>query len=140
MPACTICYVRDSDNSSSYVAHYLYACALSVAFRMYNSENRVRSQGTGSRSILASVTRITDDFKVWSQAHGGFWPVTNCDPGRSRHYSVNGSDRPCSGSDFHDKFDRANIFQENLDDVTYGAACRISSAATTTCSSLFLNV
>ena len=38
--------------------------------------------------------RVTDDFKVWSQGHGGFWPVTNCDPGRSRHYSVNGSDRP----------------------------------------------
>ena len=40
--------------------------------------------------------RVTDDFKVWSQGHGGFWPVTNCDPGRSRHYSVNGSDRPLS--------------------------------------------
>ena len=98
LPACTICYVRDSDNSSSYVAHYLYACALSAAFRMYMYVYTciIQQVASGHRVAIdfSFGHRVTDDFKVWSQGHGGFWPVTNCDPGRSRHYSVNGSDRP----------------------------------------------
>ena len=37
---------------------------------------------------------VTEIFSLRSQGHGGFWQVTNCDPGRSRDYCVYVNDHP----------------------------------------------
>ena len=44
--------------------------------------------------FLANSHRVTEIFSLRSQGHGGFWQVTNCDPGRSRDYCVYVSDHP----------------------------------------------